>query len=239
MVRLHSPQVEKWEIMKTVGIIGGLGPETTAKFYMQLIFLCSKENKINRPPILISNVPISFELEEKFINHAKGKKEFLSLLINSAKQLEKGGADFIVIPCNTAHIFINEIKTSVNIPVLSIVDETAKALNRKGVKKVGLLATPATIKNRLFDKSIDVFLPSKTDQKQMGVIINKLINNHQAAIDKQEVFRIIDTISRKSDAILLACTDLQLLISENKHNGIEVFDTMKILANATAKELLT
>ncbi len=224
--------------MKTVGIIGGLGPETTAQFYMQIISLCQKKNKTSRPSILISNVPMPFALEEKFIKQGKGKKEFLSLLINSARQLEKGGADFIVIPCNTAHIFINEIKTSVSIPVLSIIEETLKILNKKDVKKTGLLATPATVKNKLFDKNIDVVLPSKTDQQKMGFIINKLINNHQTPKDKQELFRIVDAVSKNSDAILLACTDLQLLIPEKKHNKIEIFDTMKILADATARELL-
>ena len=226
-------------IMKTVGIIGGLGPETTAKFYMQILSLCQKGNKRNRPSILISNVPISFALEEKFIKEGEGKKEFLSLLINSAIQLEKGGADFIVIPCNTAHVFINEIRASVNVPVLSIIEKTANVLNKKGVKKVGLLSTPATIKNKLFDSKLDVILPNKTEQKQMGIIINKLINNHQTPRDKQALFRIVDDISKKSDAILLACTDLQLLIPENKHHKIEILDTMKILAEATVKELLS
>lgn len=225
--------------MKTVGIIGGLGPETTAKFYMQILSLCQKGNKRNRPSILISNVPISFALEEKFIKEGEGKKEFLSLLINSAIQLEKGGADFIVIPCNTAHVFINEIRASVNVPVLSIIEKTANVLNKKGVKKVGLLSTPATIKNKLFDSKLDVILPNKTEQKQMGIIINKLINNHQTPRDKQALFRIVDDISKKSDAILLACTDLQLLIPENKHHKIEILDTMKILAEATVKELLS
>lgn len=225
--------------MKTVGIIGGLGPETTAKFYMQIISLCQKRNKVSRPSILISNVPMPFALEEKFIKHGKSKKEFLSLLINSARQLEKGGADFIVIPCNTAHVFINEIRTSVNIPVLSIVDETTNILNKKGVKKIGLLSTPATIKNKLFDKKLGVVLPNKTEQKQMGVIINNLINNHKTLKDKQELFRIADAVSEKSDAILLACTDLQLLIPENKRNKIEIFDTMKILADATTRKLLS
>ncbi|MCL5435031.1 MAG: amino acid racemase [Patescibacteria group bacterium] len=225
--------------MKTVGIIGGLGPETTAKFYMQIISLCQKKNNVNRPPILISNVPMPFALEEKFIKEGEGKKECLSLLTNSARQLEKGGADFIVIPCNTAHVFINEIRLSVNIPVISIIDETVKAIDRKNVKKIGLLSTPATIKNKLFDKKLDIVLPNKTEQKQMGTIINKLINNHQTLRDKQALFGIVDTVSKKSGAILLACTDLQLLIPENKHHKIEIFDTMKILADATVKELLS
>jgi len=225
--------------MKTVGIIGGLGPETTAKFYMQIISLCQKKNKTNRPSILISNVPISFELEEKFIKHSKGKKEFLSLLIDSAKNLEKGGADFIVIPCNTAHVFINEIKASVNIPVLNIIDETAKVLNKKRAKKVGLLATPATIKNKLFDKNINLVKPNKFNQQQIGIIINNILLNQNIDKNRLELLKIIESVSKKSDALLLACTDLQLLIPEKKINGVEVFDTMKILAGATAKKLLT
>jgi aspartate racemase len=225
--------------MKTVGIIGGLGPETTAKFYMQLISLCAKKNPEQRPNILISNVPISLSLEEKFINRSEGKKEFCALLTSAAKTLEKSGADFIALPCNTAHIFIDDIRSSVNIPVLSIIDETVRILKRKGVEKVGLLATPATIKNKLFNKKINQVKPNKFNQRQMGIIINDILRNQNIDKDRVEFLRIIKNVSKKSDALLLACTDLQLLIPEKKINGVEVFDTMKILADATVKELLT
>src|ERR1035437_298717 len=103
--------------MKTVGIIGGLGPQTTAKFYMQIVSLCAKKNSEQRPNILIVNVPISHELEKKFINRSVGKKEFCELLTNAAKTLEKSGVDFIVLPCNTAHVFIEDIRNSVSVPV--------------------------------------------------------------------------------------------------------------------------
>ncbi len=224
--------------MKTVGIIGGLGPETTAKFYMQIVLSCQKKNIKQRPNILISSVPISFKLEEEFIKQGRGKKEFLSLLIDSARNLERAGADFIVIPCNTAHVFIREIRESVNIPVLSIIDESAKVLRKNNLNKIGLLATPATIENRLFDKQINLIKPTKTNQEKMGIIINNILNNQDSNKNKIEILKVIDSISRRSNAFLLACTDLQLLIPENKINGIEIFDTMKILANATARHIL-
>ncbi len=224
--------------MKTVGIIGGLGPETTAKFYLQIGLMCQKKKIKQRPNILISSVPISFKLEEEFIKDGKGKKEFLSLLIDSAKKLEKGGADFIVIPCNTAHVFIKEIKNSVSIPVLSIVDESVKILKEKNINNVGLLSTPATIKNKLFDKQINLIKPTKVNQEKMGIIINNILNNQNFTENKLELLQIIRSIAKKSDALLLACTDLQLLIPENKINGVQVFDTMQILADATVKELL-
>jgi aspartate racemase len=225
--------------MKTVGIIGGLGPETTAQFYMQLVSLCAKKNKTQRPNILIANVPISLKLEEKFINRTEGKREFCALLTNAAKTLEKGGADFIVVPCNTAHVFIDRIRNSVNIPVLSIIDETIKVLKSRGVRKTGLLATPSTIKNRLFDGKIDLIKPSKINQQKMGLIISSILRNQRADKNRFELLQIINSLSEKSDALLLACTDLQLLIPEKEINGLQIFDTMQILADATAREILT
>lgn len=225
--------------MKTVGIIGGLGPETSAKFMLRVVSLCQKRNKLRRPEIICRNVPISFALEEKFINRSEGKREFRTLLINTAQKLEQDGADFIVIPCNTAHIFTTEIRKSVNIPVISIVDETTGFLRKIGVRKVGLLATPATIKNKLFDKRIDFVTPNKINQKKMGIIINNILSNQCIDENRLELLQIINSVSKKSDALLLACTDLQLIVPENKINGLQIFDTMKILADATVREILT
>ncbi len=117
--------------MKTVGIIGGLGPSTTAEFYLEVIFACQKENKTNRPPALIWNVPISYKIEREAIVESRGKERLVPFLIDAAKRLEKGGADFLVMPCNSLHTFIGEIRRSVKIPVLSIVEETAKFLKKR------------------------------------------------------------------------------------------------------------
>src|ERR1035437_4647917 len=135
--------------IKTLGIIGGLGPETTARFYMEVVFACSKISG-RRPQILISNVAVPLSVEKELITEAKNMKNILPFLLNAARQLEKGGADFIVIPCNTVHIFIEEIRASVNIPVLSIIEETSNFLRKGKVKEVGVFATTATIKNKLF-----------------------------------------------------------------------------------------
>jgi aspartate racemase len=227
------------KIMETLGIIGGLGPETTAKFYMQVVSLCAKKNNTQRPNILIASVPISHELEEKFINKSVGKREFCSLLADAAKTLEKGGADFIVLPCNTAHVFIDDVRNSVNIPVLSIIEESIKILKSRGVRKVGLLATPATVKNKLFDKRIRLIKLNRINQKQMGRIINSILNKQKPDENRIELLRILKSISKKSDAILLACTDLQLLIPEKEINGVQIFDTMQILAEATVRKVFS
>ena len=229
---------EKMKNNKTLGIIGGLGPKTTANFYMEVVFACSKISG-KRPQILISNVAVPLNIESEIIKEAKNEKNILPFLINAAKQLEKGGADFIVIPCNTVHIFIEEIRQSVNIPVLSIIEETSNFLRKQKIKEVGLLATAATIKNKLFDENlkqngINIKTPDNLNQLKMGTIINHLVNNEHNKKDKKELLKIINEFKVKS--VILACTDLQIL--NPKSNGVKIFDTMHILVNAAIREQL-
>lgn len=224
--------------IKTLGIIGGLGPETTARFYMEVVFACSKISG-KRPQILISNVAVPLKIEKELITEAKNEKNILPFLINAAKQLEKGGASFIVIPCNTVHIFIEEIRRAVNIPVLSIIEETSKFLKKEQIKEVGLLATTATIKNKLFDESlkhseVKMIIPTTLNQSKMGVIINRLVNNQHTVKDKDALLKIMEDMNAKN--VILACTDLQIL--NPKRDGVKIFDTMDILAKNTIRELL-
>ena len=224
--------------IKTLGIIGGLGPETTARFYMEIVFACSKSSG-RRPQILISNVAVPLSVEKELITEARNEKNILPFLINAARQLEKGGADFIVIPCNTVHIFIEEIRQSVSIPVLSIIEETSTFLRKEKIKEVGVFATTVTIKNKLFDENlknrgIKIITPEALNQFKMGVIINNLVNNQQTRKDREDFLKIIKSTNTKN--VILACTDLQIL--EPIIQGIQIFDTMDILAKAAIKRVL-
>jgi aspartate racemase len=224
--------------IKTLGIIGGLGPETTARFYMEVVFACSKISG-KRPQILISNVAVTLSVEKELITEAKNEKNILPFLINAARQLEKGGADFIVIPCNTVHIFIEEIRSTVNIPVLSIIEETTNFLHKAKINEVGVFATTATIKNRLFNENlkrseINMITPTVLNQSKMGVIINRLVNNQQTRNDKDEFLKIIKDTNAIN--VILACTDLQIL--DPKIDGVRIFDTMDILAKSAVREIL-
>src|SRR3989344_5069879 len=133
--------------MKTVGIIGGLGPETTAEFYLDIVFSCYKKTKKSRPGIIISSVPLPYQIEEELIIDNKGAERYIPFLVKEAIRLEKAGADFIVMPCNSLHVFINEIREAVKIPVLSIVEETVKFLKKNNFHKVGIISTSASIQN--------------------------------------------------------------------------------------------
>lgn len=228
--------------MKTVGIIGGLGPETTNKFCLEVINFCLKNNKNQRPPMLIWNVPMPIKIEQELITKNIGAEKYLPFLIEAAKILEKAGAHFLVIPCNTAHIFIEEIKSAVDIPVLSIIDETLSVIKNQRISHVGLLATSATVKSNLFDDrlkfhGIKQVTPNKINQSKLDKIIHNLVINKQNPADKKEISRIISQIAKQDiKDIVLACTDLQLIVKQ--HSSIRVLDTMQILAKATAKEIL-
>jgi aspartate racemase len=226
--------------MKTVGIIGGLGPETTAKFYLEVLSSCFKFHNLGRPPMVIFNVPMSFKLEEEIITASERTDFFVPFLTDAAIRLEKSGVDFIVIPCNTAHVFIDQVRKSVNIPILSIVEESVRFLTDQRMDRIGLLGTTQTIETKLFDNEcrqngIKINKPSLRNQLQIASIITKIVKNNHSLSDQKKLLKIIDDF-KDSDCILLACTDLQLLVSN--HKSLKIFDTMKILADATVREIL-
>ena len=228
--------------MKTVGIIGGLGPETTSEFYLELIFSCQNLNKLNRPPILISSVPLPYDIEEDVIARGKGEERGLPFLLDSAKKLEKAGADFLVMPCNSFHAVIDELKKSVNIPMLSIIEETTKYLKRENIIEVGIISTSLTRNKKLYESALSAnnikyVTPDDFQQAKIGKIIHNLVTSRHNNKDREELMQIINDFETKGiNHVILACTDLQMLIPQ--HSRLRIYDTMKIFAEATVSEML-
>ena len=229
--------------MKSVGIIGGLGPETTAEFYLEVIFRCQKLDGTRRPSIIIASVPLPFEIERDLIAANTGKERYIPFLASEAKRLEKSGADFIVMPCNSLHVFIDQIRASVGIPVLSIVEETARYVREHGYKKVGLISTSATVANNVYEtklkeSGIEFVVPDGLQRAKMDKIIQRLIDGQHLNSDRDEVIAIADGLAAQGvDCVALACTDLQLLLPSSDNTVI--FDTMKVLADATVRKILS
>lgn len=228
--------------MRTVGIIGGVGPETTAEFYLEVLFGCQQREKTSRPPMLILNIPLPYDIEEDLLLRAFGEERYIPYLLAAAQRLEKGGVDFLVMPCNTLHIFLEEIRRAVHVPVLSIVEETGKFLQQRGTTRVGVLATPMSLKRNLYeatltDLGIEQVLPDQYEEAKIGKMINNIVLNRHANKDRQELLKVIKNFAKKNvRTVILACTDLQLLIPHEP--GMEIFDTMKIFADATVEEIL-
>lgn len=229
--------------MKTVGVIGGLGPETTSEFYLDIVFSCQKKDRTSRPSIIIGSVPMPYQVEEDLIVKNEGGERVIPYLVEEARRLEKAGVQFIVMPCNSLHVFIENIRNSVSVPVLSIVEETVKFLQKNNLQKVGIVSTSATIKNKLYENAfeqngIGYETPDDFQQAKMGKFILNLVTGQQKNQDREELTNIINDFQNKNvDCVVLACTDLQLLIP--KHPTLKIFDTMKILVDSTVEKILS
>ena len=228
--------------MKAVGIIGGLGPETTAQFYLEVIFRCQKLNTQQRPSVLIGSVPLSFEIERDLILRNEGIDRYIPFLVDQARQLEKSGVDFLVMPCNSLHVFIDEIRKAVGIPVLSIVEETVKYLEKNQLKKIGLISTSTTLSCKVYESKLDkagieFINPSRLARREIDGIIERLVSGDHRKEDKEYLVNIADSLAAQgARTVALACTDLQLLNPISR--SVEIFDTMKVLADSTVDHIL-
>jgi aspartate racemase len=228
--------------MKSVGIIGGLGPETTAQFYLEVIFRCQKLNATQRPSIIIGSVPLEFHIERDLILRNKGIDRYIPYLVEQAQQLERSGVDFIVMPCNSLHVFIDDIRKSVSIPVLSIVEETVKYALNNNIQNLGLISTSTTLLNKVYETELDAsniqfISPQEGDLSRINEIIERLVTGDHREEDKQYLVDISETLAYEgAQAVALACTDLQLL--KPLSDTVEIFDTMKVLADSTVEYIL-
>lgn len=229
--------------MKTIGIIGGVGPQTTSEVYLSIIDLIKKSGEEKYPPIVIYNLPFPFIIEDEAIVQGINSEKMIPYLIEGAKILEKSGADFGILPCNTLHKYIEEIRQSVKIPFLSILDETVIVLKNMDFKSVGILATETTIRTKIYDKalkqnSINVICPSRHEQDTINEIIIDLLKGKKTAAQIESLKLVCESLQKKgAKAILLACTDLQLIASEISVS-IPIIDTTEILIKSSVKEIL-
>ncbi|MDR0930388.1 MAG: amino acid racemase [Clostridiales bacterium] len=231
--------------MKSVGIIGGVGPATTGKFYEKIIQGCQElERGLNnqyRPHVFIASVPISYEEEENEILYGIISRH-KELLKDEAVNLEKAGSDFICMPCNTLHRFASDIQEAINIPFVNIINETVDFIMNNKLSKIGLLSTGLTASSKLYESvfnkiGINFLSTNKTEQDELNSIIFRLTNNKQTKEDKKYCEDIIEKMyNNGADSIILACTDLQLLGLQS--TNIKIYDTLEILASSVIKKII-
>ena len=153
------------------------------------------------------------------------------------KDLEKIGADFIVIPCNTVHYFIKEMQESINVPILSIIEETKKEILAQNISHIGILASKTTIDLNLYNfKWIMVSFPSSAQQNKINEVIKVVMGGNHNNFHKKELNKIIsDYVEGDAKAVFLGCTELPLAINQT-HTKTKLFNTIDILAHSTLKE---
>ena len=222
---------------KTLGIIGGLGPETSCKFCLNINLKVKSETDV-QPHILLDNLPISGESENKLINGGISD-EHLNLLKDSIVRIQNN-VDFIVIPCNTVHIFIDQLRMISNVPIISIIEGTINECKRLKLNKVGLLASTKTVKENLHGKElqkegISLIVPNNLDQSFISECIVRIINQKIKNTDKKKLLEIMNKLVKQgADGIILGCTDLPLLVNQLLLD-VPLINTTEVLENIAVK----
>jgi aspartate racemase len=225
---------------KIVGILGGMGPEATADFFSKVITLTPARKEQEHLRIIIDNNPKIPVRTDAILN--KGESP-VPLLIKTAKNLEKAGADFIVIPCNTAHYYYEDLVKEISVPVLHIIREVVHAVQSSlpRCQKVGLLATSGTVASRLYQTEfqkvgVNVIAPDPENQTKVMEAIHQIKSGRSKERARETMLAIGNgLIARgKAQAIVLGCTDIPLVIRKGDFS-VPVFDSNWVLAEATVK----
>lgn len=222
---------------KTIGILGGMGPEASANLYSKMIKYSQNKygavQDFDYPPIIIYSLPLIGFDETGIVDKEGVKKQ----LIEGVKRLESAGCELIIIGCNTVHIFYKEMQSSVKIPILNIIEETKKEVLKFGYKKVGLFASETTTNTNLYqskfkEEGIEVIQPNKVQQKTLNKVIEHVMGGNQK-VDDIIVLKDIarDYLKQGAEAVVMGCTEIPLAINQS-HTDIKLFDTIEIIVKS-------
>jgi aspartate racemase len=229
--------------MLTIGLIGGLSWTSTVEYYRIINRTVSDRlGGHNSAKLILYSVNFS---EHLAIHEGGGWEMVAREMIEIAERLKTGGADFILLGANTAHKVADEVETKVGIPVLHIADATAEAIKAKGFPTVGLLGTRHTMNEDFYRRRLQerhglkVVVPAAEDAKTIDAIIfDELVDGRIEEDSRRACLEIIDRLAGSGcEAIVLACTELPLLIKQ-EHTPIPVFDTLTIHAQAAVARAL-
>lgn len=225
--------------MKTIGIIGGFGPEATAQFYLRLVAAGRAKSNGRQPHIIMRNVSVPSLLEHDALVLGKNLDTFAPLLTNAARALERDGADVIVLPCNTLHVHEAAIRKSVSLPFISIVKETVRFLTHNNITKIGFLGSRVTVKENLFQKtapSISFHAVNNAVQKDINKGLDLFVGTQDAHLLKLALRNAFLFLQKQQvEDVLLACTDFHGLCPPA--SNMQIHDTLEILVRATVDML--
>ena len=224
---------------RVVGILGGMGPEATAAFFAKVIALTPVQRDQDHLRIVIDNNPKIPERTEAILNE---DRSLLPMLVETAKNLEKAGVDFIAIPCNTVHYFYEDLVREISVPILHMISEVAGAVSASLPKceRVGLIATTGTIASNLYQKEfkkigVEVMVPDSQCQAEVMDAILRIKAGRAKDKPRKELIEIGNLlIESKAQALILGCTELPLVLKARDFS-VPVFDSTEILAEATVK----
>ena len=231
--------------MKTLGIIGGLGPESTLDYYQRVIATYrERTGHKHYPEFVIVSVDLRKGLDFMESNDLSGMADYLLQAIGT---LARAGANFGLISANTPHIVFDEVASQSPIPLISIVEATCAAAKARELKRLALFGTRYTMQASFYPKvfsreGIELIVPEPNDQNWIhDKYFSELVPGIFLPETRAGLIAIVDRIKAKSDidGVILAGTELPLILCEPHHNGIPFLDTTKIHVETAVEEMLS
>ena len=241
--------------MKTLGMIGGLGPESTLDYYQRIIALYRERTTDGHyPEFVIVNVDLRKGLDFMDAGDLSGMADFLLAAIG---KLGRAGADFGIISANTPHIVFDEVALKSPIPLISIVEATCAAAKTQKLRRLALFGTRYTMQADFYPKvfkreGIELLVPDPRDQDYIHEkYFSELVPGKFLPETRAGLLAIVDRMKATSDppsqsygeagidGVVLAGTELPLILRDAHHNGIPFLDTTKIHVEAAVDEMLS
>jgi len=231
--------------MKTLGIVGGLGPESTLDYYRRTIELYRERQRDGSyPQFIINSVDLKKGLDFMAASDLAGMADYL---LEGIGKLARAGADFGLIAANTPHIVFDDVAPKSPIPLISIVEATCTAAKAQKLKRLALFGTRYTMQATFYPKvfsreGIELLVPDPQDQDYIhDKYLSELVPGKFWPETRAGLLAIVDRMKAESDVdgVILAGTELPLILHGETHNGIPLLDTTKIHVEAAVAEMLS
>jgi aspartate racemase len=219
--------------MKRIGIVGGLGPESTLDYYRRIIAAFQAEGRIAEYPEMVvysANLAEFLRLQE-----AGDRERMVGLLLEAVRSLHRAGAEFAAIASNTPHQVFDRLQAAAPLPMLSIVEAAGDRAAERGLRRLALLGTAYTMRADFYPavfrgKGLTVFVPSEGDQE---LIQRRLFTEIELGVIRESTRReLLEVVGRMRerhsvDAVILGCTELPLILDREEY-GIPFLNTTAI-----------
>lgn len=218
--------------MKTLGVIGGVGPLATAYFLELLVSITEAHRDQEHIDAIIYSRPSIPDRTSYILK--KSNDSPVKMMVDIGTKLKEQGASFIAIPCITAHSFYEELSEEIDLPIINVLEEIALYLKDSKIKRAGVLATDGTLYSKSLQGTLEAhgikaILPSERSQSYVMDIIYENIKAGES-IDMDKFNHIKEDMdSKDAEVIILGCTELSLL-KRNKITGPGFIDPMEVLA---------
>src|SRR6266567_4280024 len=231
--------------MKSLGIIGGLGPESTIDYYERIIALYRERTRDGSyPRFIIISVDLKKGLNFMEAGDLAGMADYL---LDGIDKLVRAGADFGLISANTPHIVFDELASKSPIPLISIVEATCAAAKARKLKRLALFGTRYTMQGTFYAKvfsreGIELLVPEPNDKDYIhDKYMNELVPGKFLSETRSGLLAIVDRMKAKNDidGVILAGTELPLILRDPDHNRIPFLNTTKIHVKAAVDEMLS